>query len=235
VPLENFSVTIDPYQLNYVAYLLEGPADVEDVVDSIDLQSIDGQPTQPVLLVSNDSGGFYVPSEGIMTLQQMVPGEGYYVWLKFGMDSVTLDYSMVSQTRAIGGSALAQKWAGYRENSKPTHYSVYETGAAFPVIINQIIKDIEIGDEIAVYDGDVVVGAVKVIDFDGPIVMSVWEGFSVGSSSIPGYSKGSEMSFKLWDASEGRELYLDVDLNSMVFGEEPLVKGAILDSFLFVK
>ena len=65
-------ISIEPFQSNLISYLPESCMDTDIAFAEI---------AEQMLLISDDQGGFYIPSFGIMTMMEVCPGEGYSVFL----------------------------------------------------------------------------------------------------------------------------------------------------------
>ncbi len=97
----------------------------------------------------------------------------------------------------------------------PWTYNDYEyfnpvtpTDNPYAFIINEAYIDTSIlqaGDEIAVYDGDLCVGAV-IVDGEWPIEMNAWEADSVN----PGFTTGNTITARLWSNQNNLEYETDV-------------------------
>ena len=111
-----------------------------------------------ILIVKDDSGTYYVPGFGVMTLTEMCPGEGYAVFLT-GMDDI--DFFYPSGDMARTNSEASQYWSDYKLNSVSTQYEVVKTGISHPIIITELNGSVQVGDELVAYAGDMVVGGVN--------------------------------------------------------------------------
>ncbi|MBZ0264243.1 T9SS type A sorting domain-containing protein [bacterium] len=82
---------------------------------------------------------------------------------------------------------------------------VFPYGRSYNIAVSMATVDGELlqtGDEIAVFDGELCVGAIY-IEEDFPVLMRAYEG-DPGNADHPGYEVGNEMSFRIWSAELGR-------------------------------
>ena len=107
-----------------------------------------------------------------------------------------------------GGDGLSCRyyipvWSEYSENP----YNPHTIGITSAVIDG---LDLESGDEIGVFDGDICVGTGIV---EGTIsnsnILSIQT--SSASGDFPGFSEGNEISYRIWDDSESSEI---IDVSS---------------------
>ena len=94
--------------------------------------------------------------------------------------------------------------------SKPEHFTFNGGNAADPVY-TIYFNGLEIGDEIAAFDGNVLVGALAINSDD--IYSNALPIFSTINSGH-GYSAGNKMSFKLWDESEKKYYSAQVNFSN---------------------
>jgi hypothetical protein len=122
----------------------------------------------------------------VNNIGDMNPGEGYLVKMT-GVDQ--LIYPIASDN--VSG----------HKTSTPDHYKVIDANPYDPVwTIYFEANGLEAGDEIAVYDGEVLVGA-GVVNSDDILTNSIPVFGNV-------YKSGNTPTFKLWDMSENKEFVL---------------------------
>jgi C1A family cysteine protease len=95
---------------------------------------------------------------------------------------------------------------------------VYPTDSPYAIIINEAVVDSSLlveGDEIAIYDGNVCVGAV-IVDTEWPLEMNVWEADSIN----PGFTNGHMITAHIWSAQTNTEYMTDLtfDVGNGNFG-----------------
>ena len=79
LPMESdYSMTINALQMNSVCFVPQECMDVEMIFSGLE---------DNILIVSDDSGAYYVPGFGVNTMGDMCPGKGYKVFLQ-GMDDL---------------------------------------------------------------------------------------------------------------------------------------------------
>ena len=206
-------IAVNAAQFNTISYLPQ---------DCLDTDAVFAGYEGDILIVKDDSGTYFVPGFGVMTLTEMCPGEGYEIFLS-SADDIAFMYPSGDMART--NSELSQYWAGYKLNSVSTQYEIAKTGISHPIIITDLTGSVEVGDELVAYAGEMVVGATKVVDLDAPVVISAWAGYHEYGVDLDGYILGDKIDLRLWSASESRELRVVSDLDNDEFGVGPLTAG----------
>ena len=175
-----------------------------------------------ILVVQDDAGGFYVPSFSVMSLTEMCPGEAYSIFLN-GADGIDFTYPDGGMAR----SAASIAWESYNEQSATRMYAddIVKTGISHPIIITSLEGMVDEGDELVAYADGMVVGATRVVDTDMPIVLAAWGGYNEYGVNLPGYETGDSIELRLYSLSEGRELYVQSDLDGSQYGMTPITSG----------
>jgi hypothetical protein len=206
-------ITINPFQVNLISYLPQECMSTDDVFAGYEDQ---------ILLVQNDAGGFYVPSFGVMSLTEMCPGDGYSIFLS-GANGFDFTYPMGGMARSSASFA----WESYNEASASVMYAddIVKTGISHPIILTSLEGMVEPGDELVAYADGHVVGATRVVDSSMPIVLSAWGSYTEYGANLPGYVEGDAIELRLYSLSEGRELYVESDLDGAYYGSTPLTSG----------
>jgi len=180
---------------NIMGYPMDVSQDAEnalqDIIDSSNL-----------VKVIDEAGGFIqeIPDLGwFNTIGDFDPGEGYYIKLS-GTDTLTVD---IPATRVypelfpITESKLSElPWSNNPYNP-----------------MNIIVRDISLdaievqeGDEIAVFDGELCVGAGVVVRYRGELIAHIIASMDDPTTDIvDGYKPGNSISFKFLDR-EGRSI-----------------------------
>ena len=213
VNLNETTIVINAAQFNMIPYLPQGCLDTDAIFTDYE---------SSILIVKDDSGSYYVPGFGVMTLAEMCPGQGYEVFLSSSND---IDFSYLSGDMARANSEASEYWSDYRINSVSTQYEIVKTGISHPIIITDLSGSVQIGDELVAYDGNMIVGATKVVDLDAPVVIAAWGGYHEFGIDLDGYTIGDKIDLRLWSESEGRELRVMADLDEDEFGVSPLTVG----------
>ncbi|MBZ0264886.1 carboxypeptidase regulatory-like domain-containing protein [bacterium] len=151
----------------------------------------------------NPSSGTILPGENLqvsisVTAEDFEPGL-YHAWVNINHNAHEQFYN-IPLTVEVTGDLL-----------EPHFQSVDPTGDPYAIILDEVIfedNEVEAGDEIGIFDGDLCVGAV-VITGEYPLPMTAWE--SEPARDLPGYTPGNEMNFRLWDRSTQREFNTDVE------------------------
>lgn len=157
-----------------------------------------------VEIVVSDDGRAWIPEYGINTLGSCYPGEGYMVMVS---SSVTHTYPAV--TRDAAQDQLFVNNPGLLLETE--HFTpVDPTGMPFAIVCNLADGTVlEAGDEIAVFDGDLCVGAVSCTG-EWPLALTAWRGDP--ANSLEGFLTGNPMSFRVWQSSEDLEEVAAVNL-----------------------
>ena len=102
---------------------------------------------------------------------------------------------------------------------------IVPTGISHPIILTDLQGMVNVGDELVAYADGQVVGATRIVDEDMPIVLAAWGGYHEYGVHLPGYSVGDAIDLKLYSISEGRELYVQADLDGLGYGVNPVTSG----------
>jgi hypothetical protein len=239
-PLEGYSVFLQG--MDDATLLIEGaPADPTSMVH-LDALQVNLMPFVPqecmetgdvfsglednILIVSDDSGAYYVPAWNVNTMGDMCPGKGYKIFLQ-GMDDIDFQYPAPDGLARVE-TPESRYWSDYAINSVSTEYDIVKTGISHPIILTALDGMVESGDELVAYADGEVVGATKIIDLEAPVVLSAWASFTEYGADLPGYEDGDAIELRLWSATEGKELRLDADLDGAEYGTSPLTVGVAM-------
>ncbi len=179
-PLE-WGITAEAHRWNSVAFLGESLLDVtlafpDTLIDSLSI-------------VQTSSGAAWIPSLGVNTIGNLEPGIGYQIALSSDSD-INFNYQT---NNGMARETLPEPLA-------VQHFDVTPTGLPYSIVIDDIEVDrydLRTGDEIAVFDGDLCVGA-AVIDESENQLLSAWG--SNDAAGIEGYIEGNPMKFKIYIA-----------------------------------
>ena len=140
-----------------------------------------------------------------------IAGEGYYI-------KVTESTELTITAPALARAEVTPD-EDVSEATLPVHFTPVFTGNPFmPTGIYLIGEesaslDLEVGDEVAVFDGELCVGASVVegeISTTDPFVIIASQDDEMG---MPGFIEGNSISFRIWDASESSELLVSAVTN----------------------
>tara|TARA_Y100000766_G_scaffold31479_1_gene21910 strand:- start:153 stop:1031 length:879 start_codon:yes stop_codon:yes gene_type:complete len=178
-----------------------------------------------ILIVNNDSGGFYIPSFGIMTMTEMCPGEAYSI---FTSTAGVIDFTY-PEMESMSRSSMYSYWEDYNLNSESEMYSdlVVPTGISYPIIITDISGDVSVGDELVAYANGQIVGATRISDLSSPVVISAWGGYHEYGIDLDGYMVGDEIDLRLYSLDKGEELFVGMELDNSQYGVGPLSSGKV--------
>jgi len=213
----NYMMHVNALQMNNICFIPQ---------ECMDVEAVFADHEDRILIVSDDSGAYFVPGWDVNTIGEMCPGKGYKIFLQ-GMDDLDFQYPS-SEGLVRAETAESIFWSEYALNSVSTEYDIVKTGISHPIILTELDGMVELGDELVAYADGEVVGAVKIVDFDAPIVLSAWGSFTQYGADLPGYENGDAIDLRLWSASEGRELRLEATLDGAEYGSSPLTIGTAM-------
>jgi len=183
------------------------PVTGTSVVSYLHMSSMDAQVGFGTILdnlnIAKNSAGSTLRKIGpiwVNSIGNLNAGEGYLVTMNAADEII---YPAADNTSSAGApkksSARAHfSWPG--GNAAENTYSIYVDAAIFDGV------SLEAGDEIAVFDGDKIVGVKVLAGAPTPGTFSEeLAAFNVLGDLTPGYTPGNEMSFKCWDASADLE------------------------------
>ncbi len=139
----------------------------------------------------------------------MRPGEGYYIKVN---QNCTMEIECDEQD-------FEPKVVAAQPDVAPQHFDIQEGHPYKPmnIFVSKAAVDgteLRAGDEIAVYDGNKLVGAAYVsreVSKEQPLVITA----ACDDGSKNGFSEGNAMRFKIWKADESKEI--DVALDDMTY------------------
>lgn len=155
--------------------------------------------------VSSDIAAFTV---GALTQTDINPSASVEVPVTFTPDAVAPFSGQITITSndPDEGSVVVTLTGEGIEAGGPHFQAVAPTGLPYAIVVQQAtFNDAGLvnGDEIAVFDGDLCVGAV-VLDGAWPISITAWQGDP--SQGLDGFTNGNTIQFRLWVAGEGLDL-----------------------------
>ena len=205
--IEN-NISLQPFLLNNIAYLLDESSSVEAQLDGL-----------PIVFVSDDQGHYYIPGNNVNTIDEsggMKPGKGYQVLIS-GSETIEFAYGEAD------GAGLGRNLAvvGASEN-----YDITRTGVSHPMVINQITGTVSEGDELVAYANGIPVG-VAPVDVDGSTLLVAWKSLYEYGLDTDGYQDGDDIEIRLFSQEYGQELRVMADLNVSTYGESPITMGSI--------
>ncbi len=212
---------------NFISYL---PAN--DILAPLALSSI----YEHLVIAKNDVGGFFIPSVGnVNTIGDMMPGEGYKVYLSA---PDTLVYP-------LGGLPNAQpKLAATKHltlSAAPQHFNAPQRGSDNYIVIVQQAKvqgaTLRVGDEIGIFTNDGELVGTGVWPANGALGIAAWRA-ELGRDKAAGFEHGAPMRFKVWRQRENDEIEMlgnfqrgDGTFGSEAFALVELVDGALPQTF----
>ncbi len=140
----------------------------------------------------SENGGFIqeIPGMGLMnTIGNFVPGEGYYVKVNTNTDLIIDQNMAASDQTVIPSRAICEYFI-------PTQNTTYYQPMHF-VLNPDPLPGLSSGDEVAVFDGDLCVGAISYIG-DGPVTITGGMDDPL-TSEFDGYITGNEFTIQYFD------------------------------------
>ena len=170
----------------FVSYFPENPIDALIAFETITNDDLD---------YIRDSQGQTLRKIGpvwVNGIGDCYPGEGYLVKM-FAAGEIIYPASAKSSNKT---------------NVTPTHF-LFEGGNPADPVYSIYIKGLEIGDEVAAFDGDFMVGATRinsqnVFDNDLPVFSTL--------TNRKGYSGGNPIKLKVWDSKTGKITDVEFDM-----------------------
>lgn len=183
----DWGILVEANKWNSISFLGEDNLAVTSAFDAAIVDSIS--------IVQTSDGTSWIPGLGINTIGNLHPGTGYQIALSSQSD-VTVYY----QTNNGNSKELVT------ETPEPNHFSFKNTGLPYQIVVeNPTIEDLPlaIGDELAVFDGNVCVGA-SVYTGQQRVLLTAWA--KDDRTKLPGFESGHEMIFKIYSIEKGEVL-----------------------------
>ena len=189
--------------------------DHNGVSENATIHELEDQPNQPyndMQVLKSDDGKMYVPTHPEYSrLDYLEPGRGYFIG--FGSSgNVTCPGFYGEVEPASVDPNLKTPEAGTA--SVETNHFLFKSRTHwwYPVCMDSIDlgqTPMEPDDEIAVFDGDLCVGA-TLYDGQFPVVLAAWADDISTPNQIDGYVDGNPMTFVWYDASENQEISFEL-------------------------
>jgi len=160
-----------------------------------------------LLKVQDEAGNaieFLSPIDWVDHIIDFDPGEGYKIKVSTDcMISIDEPLTQLKSTKSAVATMPSHFTTVY-DNNGTDHMNIYITKAEIGS------EPLEYGDEVAVYDGDKCVG-VAVITGDEDVISVAASLDDPDTDIIDGFTKANLMTIRIWDASEGLEIF---DINT---------------------
>ena len=208
IDASNTSVTLQPFLLNNIAYLLDSPTSIESAFEGL-----------PIVFVADDQGHYYIPGNNVNTIDSsggMQPGKGYQVLIS-GTESIDFVYGEANDA----GLGRNLSVVGASEN-----YNVTRTGISHPIVIDGLSGLVSDGDELVAYADGVPVG-VTTINTDDTNLLVAWKSLYEYGVDTDGYYDGDQIELRLFSQELGEELMVTTSFNAESYGELPVTIGSI--------
>ncbi|TKJ39087.1 hypothetical protein CEE37_11745 [candidate division LCP-89 bacterium B3_LCP] len=206
-----------PTHWYFIAYASRKQIDIEG---SNTLSWLFAYENNQLSIIKDDEGNWYIEDNHASKLKYLTPGKGYY--LGFGDDEEVENCPWFSDEGSVPASLPIDPKTTLSITSSASHFQFIEkTHWWYPIQIDTIAVDGESpveGDEIAVFDGNLCVGAV-VFDGEYPISMAAWMDDVVTPDETDGYYPSNDMTFIWFDVSENQELTFNAPPE--IYGAQP--------------
>ncbi|MBZ0265533.1 T9SS type A sorting domain-containing protein, partial [bacterium] len=189
--------TLSPNQWNWISYPFNVPLNVETALESI---------ADDIVILQADDGRFWIPNF-VNTVDDMIPGEGYMVFLE---DGVTFQYNQPAQ-RAAGSTTPKQELAFAPHAPQPT-------GLPYAVLV-ELDESFENTSPaiVELYDGNILVGA-SIVQENSMVPLIAWEGSP--EHDLKGFVQGNSIRVQVLDQS-GDLIPIEQPVTTSKFGSEP--------------
>ncbi|MDC0145556.1 right-handed parallel beta-helix repeat-containing protein [bacterium] len=210
IDLNNTSIYLEPFLLNNISYLAQDPSSVEDQFGEV-----------PVVLISDDQGDYYIPSLNVNTIDLnggMQTGKGYEVLLS-GVEPVEFFYSEPESDLSFDRNLDLDYDSNYSD--------IIQTGISHPIVIESLSGFVFEGDELVVYANNQPVGSSSVNLDDNNLIVA-WKSLYEHGVNTPGYHDGDLIEIRLFSQHLEKELLVQANFNSNIFGNEPITIGDVI-------
>lgn len=164
-----------------------------------------------IAIVHDDEGGYWIPELSINTLGYIEPGKGVRLYVN---EAVAFTYP------ELASNLGKRKFEADLQHDDTQYFSFYQSGQSEAMVIQASDFALNEGDEIAVFDGELCVGA-AVFTGSFPFLIPAWEGYA--SYDIPGFTTGHPIELRYWNNTNKEEFALSVAFeNTDTFGASPL-------------
>ena len=171
-----------------ISYLRTTPMNTITALASLDVAN--------VAIVKNLEGKSYIPAFGINTIGEMIPGQGYTI-------------KMLNPDTLIYPANLKMSESGYYTKQRnPSHFTLHtNTGHNATIIVPvHSLKNIEVGDEIGVFNTDDQLAGSAVYE-GSHLAITVW-GDDPVTGQLENMQEGEEFVFKLWRAEQQKAIHM---------------------------
>lgn len=197
IPMQQALIQVSPTSLNF-GYVPLGTTVTQNVL----IQNTGNQTLTLSNIYSSSSGFTPLP-----TVAAIDVGASYTLPVQFtpsGAGSISGTLTIISNAGNTPNLNIGLSGTGYTTHFTP----VAETGLPYTIVINSAMVDghnLQTGDQIAVFDGELCVGSV-VYRGSLPLQLVAWRGDA--GQSLPGFTVGQPMIFKVWATTYGQTVEL---------------------------
>jgi hypothetical protein len=208
---------LEPNQAPNYWYFLPYTLRMEiNVVNSPTLAALAADPVNPMVLLKSDDGKYRQTPflGGAGDLVYLEPGKGYFAGFRLpnALRNACLDFvpELGSEPEWIEPQPPNEKESQSSLNALSEQHFKFKakTHWWYPIEIDSVNfgeTPMEAGDEIAVFDGEICVGATAYCD-SFPICFAAWKDDIASPGTLDGYLNDHEMTFKWFDVSTNQEI-----------------------------
>jgi hypothetical protein len=191
---------------NMMSYPVMSSQNAQTVVQPL----IDADST--LVKVENEVGHaiVYLPDYGWYNgIGDFLPGEGYYINVNAD-DTLTITEPVILAGKPEKPGVISHE--GLTRSGCQHFIPVYQGNGYnnMTLLINSVTIDeveLEVGDEVGIYDGDVCVGACLIIGEKNKLIqMAASADDPLAQGVIDGFIDGHQISYRFWDSSESVEI-----------------------------
>ena len=180
-----------------IAYLRTTPMDIVATLSNIDSN---------ILLVKDNGGNTYLPSFGINTIGDMIPGQGYKIKMS-ASDILTYPANDTTAKTFLSGN--------YLHPVAPSFFSNYNrnTGHNGTIVIPEgSLEGLYINDEIGIFNRENMLAGSGVYNGRN-LAITIW-GDDPTTPDIEGFNTGDKLVYKIWQAGSNEVILAQVDYAS---------------------
>ncbi|NQU68670.1 MAG: T9SS type A sorting domain-containing protein [Candidatus Marinimicrobia bacterium] len=196
---------------NYLPYLHQTPMPIETALESI---------AEDIFVVQSDLGGFYVPLYNLNSIYNLEPGEAYYLTSN-GSDDITFSYPDMPLARPSCDEMNSSE-------SQLTHFELNKTARSIPFLIDELNADYQIGDELALFCENDLVGALKINNTNDKLLLIAWS--QTTQDELYRSIENLDYIFKLWRSNDNTVHNLFSAITKISYGESNLYKCTVSES-----
>ncbi|MBK8807410.1 MAG: right-handed parallel beta-helix repeat-containing protein [Bacteroidales bacterium] len=160
-------------------------------------------------IVQTSTGLVWIPSLAVNTIGNMVPGLGYQV-------------ATVADTNIVFSFTMLKAGEEALEVIEPSFFTFNKTGIPYTIAFDTDGLNLEKGDEIGIFDGNLCVGAAV---YDGSAILPIVAWAKLENKELSGFVAGNEISARLYSTSNNASYALYVNKETFSKGNYARLKA----------